>query len=449
MSSPGSGSPQRPKRTPLPSLSARPRSSGLDLVEHSAVDRQPRPDQQDVGTSGSRQLGDERLRIGAILNHPLDPVPSRLRKPEKAKPDTITDSDVADGEEDLRPQTEELTPLMLPPPALPADVPADMQTFITMQGIFERPAAQPTDRSGPSLTGSETPSRLLSHANPDAGSALERGPAPDETGEEAVRGEGARVPFMRWVPEDMGWKLKEFDPWQLPGTQEVLANPGILRRPAATFPMSGGPAAAAEEAAAREEESEDVGSVSPPPRQRPRVQVEHRHALPTLPDAKAANVGRHSVERTIAKPTPLQARKGRPARPKKEPEAPASASAASTPSVSPPAPPTLPKAPHAKTRNANLRADVLDGDEGEPNPNGPCERCGKSPTKRTTCRTPKDTTTGKKCNHCTRAKVSCHQPEPQPAPQPAQPRPADADADYDSDATIVIDDEDEAMQDAA
>ncbi|KAK8063069.1 hypothetical protein PG997_015166 [Apiospora hydei] len=58
----------------------------------------------------------------------------------------------------------------------------------------------------------------------------------------------------------------------------------------------------------------------------------------------------------------------------------------------------------------------FDGKAGEPNPKGSCKRCLKDPAKRNNCRTPKSTLKGRKCNHCTRKKLSCEQPQPDQEP---------------------------------
>ncbi|KAK8054475.1 hypothetical protein PG994_009542 [Apiospora phragmitis] len=79
-----------------------------------------------------------------------------------------------------------------------------------------------------------------------------------------------------------------------------------------------------------------------------------------------------------------------------EPSAPAAAEAAR-------------EGPHRKTDRAKKKAAAIDGDEGETNPNGPCDHCRKSKDRRKSCRTPKSRRLGIACNHCTRRKTKCEQ----------------------------------------
>ncbi|KAK7906400.1 hypothetical protein PG985_016406 [Apiospora marii] len=389
MASPSSESSQRLGLTPKPSFPRRHRASGLDLPRGPGLERYHPGGRSAAGRKPGR--------------NPWDPVPPRLQKPEKAaRPEPIPDSDVADGEdeEDLGTPTEAISPPTPPPPALPAP----MTTSITMQGISDRPAAQPPVRSD---------------------SFWEQDPDSDTPGEKTVHGEGERIEFRRWVYRNGRWLLESFDPLrdplQLPPIRATLVDP-------------------------------DTGSLIPPPprpqpRMQPRVQGEIRHALPTLEDRKAAKVVSGSAETTTANSTPPQGRKRKLSPSKKQPAAPVPApSVASTPSASPPAAPAPQKKPHAKTKNAILRANALDENDGEPNPDGPCVGCSKSQTKRASCRTAKDRTTGTKCNHCTRNKILCAK-LPKPEPQPAPPPPP---ADYDPDETEVEEDAvDEEMRDAA
>lgn len=430
MSPPLSRSAERSPRTPLPSLPARPRVAALPPLRGSHL--KPAPD-------------DEHPALNRKPDHEWVSFTSRLTLSKKVILEKNPKSEVADGKEGLGAQTDGLSlplPAVLPPTGrLPS-----------IRSLFSRPPAQLTHR--PALN--STPKAMsfpLSYARRRPRVAPESSPEANTTSAETDWHERESVKDFGLDFERAVNDLKDHHLARLPSFDEFLAAPSSVAV-SATAPVSGW-------AAARKENKEDTGSVTPPPRRQSRAQRRPHHPLPTLRDRaptpradwKAIMAVGNLIQPTTPDSAPLQAQKGAPAPSPTFPAAAAPApepTVASTPSASPPAPALL-KKPHRetqnrKTQNAKARAKALDGEQGEPNPNGLCEGCRKSSANKADCRTPKDRTTGTRCNNCTRKKVACRQPEPRPTqPQPSQPQMDE----YDSDDTIVVEDEDEVMEGAA
>ncbi|KAK7952923.1 hypothetical protein PG988_013617 [Apiospora saccharicola] len=266
-----------------------------------------------------------------------------------------------------------------------------------------------------------------------------RSPEPDDTDSEEEIYDGHEresANALELTIERGSSRLKPIVRRPLPSCSELvrsLGDPSTKRTSATSPPLGEGWVAAAW--------AEKMGLddfMLPPPalEQQPRIfQGEIRHPLPTPPVwAEPSSVLSTSMmlltvrgsatppETQTEVPAPSQTL---PAASAPEPLAPApvavavasaaASSAASAASTSPPARATS-KEPHAKTKNANKKADSLDGEDGEPNPNGPCVKCLENPTKPRDCRTAKNRQTGTKCNHCTRKKIKCKQP-PNPDPE--------------------------------
>ncbi|KAK8137336.1 hypothetical protein PG984_005276 [Apiospora sp. TS-2023a] len=335
---------------------------------------------------------------------------------------------------------------------------------LTMRHLFDRAPDPQFARRGRALssTRSETSSPSPQAESPSPTAPLKRrSPEPDDTysdSEEETYDSHEResVEALESGIDDRGSrKLEPHVPRPLPSFSELLwslDDPSTKRTSATSPPMGEGWVVTCKWA----EKMELDDFMLPPPalEQQPRLfQGEICHPLPTpplpqeqqsrvqggprhpLPSIRAKEAEATSPETKTEVPAPSQtlpaastpeALAPAPA-PVPVPVAPASSalSASSAASTSPPARATS-KEPHTKTKNANIRADSLDGKDGERNPYGPCVNCLKSPTKEMSCRTAKVRKTGTKCNHCTRKKIKCKQPEPQPAPQPAsQSQPVD------------------------
>ncbi|KAK8036117.1 hypothetical protein PG993_008731 [Apiospora rasikravindrae] len=240
---------------------------------------------------------------------------------------------------------------------------------------------------------------------------------------------------------------------RLPSIRDALANPSILRGASATaaapveamrHPLPRSRA----EGMARRAGRPDVMSIR-------YVISEDREpeSAPAPPPAATTSMGTTAPLAATALPS-----QSPPAASTPSPLSPTPAPAAPVDAVAPPsvAEPSTRAGCHKKTANAKIKAAALDGEAGEPNPNGPCQRClsSRSPGRRNNCRTPKETVKGKKCNYCTKDKVRCEQPQPVQGQEPEReeddamdvdpPAPPSQQQGYDPDETEE-EEEEEAM----